>query len=50
MFLIVAGGALVVLGALRGPRFTPADIDRDIDDVAWAVVNERGQEAADARK
>lgn len=38
ILLIAAGGCLVVLGALRGPRLAPADIDADIDEVAGAVA------------
>src|SRR5699024_10741454 len=44
MALIVLGGALVVVGALRGPRLGPKDIGGDIDEVAGAITTEENQE------
>jgi len=46
MALIVLGGALVMVGALRGPRLGPKDIGGDIDEVAGAITTEENQEVA----
>jgi MFS family permease len=50
MLLIALGGALVVFGAVRGPRFSPTDVDREIDEVAWAVTAHPELEDANVRR
>src|SRR5699024_7757676 len=44
MALLVLGGALVMVGALHGPRLRPKDSGGDIDEVAGAITSEEKHE------